>query len=860
MTGSYRKNIPLLLREDLQRETDIPLFVEELAHKSSKELAEKVGNFYREHNKSYYDKKEGKILSIETVLRAIFYDPDKGGGFTSKTADHFCLLATTGRFNWEKYRIANPELQEEFPLPKEKIKNKKIDNNVTDDLLCNVVNVYLQAKTEQFQYISLIFENDKSRLNIEEISAPPIIKEPTPQTVFREIDSFKIRSRAKVNWKLEEYLSTQDSMLIIADGGSGKTTLCKLIFCQYAKQFKDGGTIFPIYIEVKQFKSVENTIKEIGEYETVKQLLKGFQILFICDGLDEIKTNHATVIDGLNKLRDFQKQTRIIITSRRTEAVKSFTGIGFPTYTIESSTYNLPKLLIKNNNERAAFIQWERGLRLSPEISNNYFFYTAVIIIFLSTDKSTAQLNKGNILQKVLEDLYFDTWKKEDIEKHLALKKYNIQNGQILRILTLLALISEHKEIFYSETEEKYFFNGILLREKNGFSHKCLQNIIDMCIQPTSKARNYIIELLYENEMLQPNRDGYYLFTNKITEEYFLAKGIFLLCFNNDLLIFDKKTRNSIEKKFYENQNLSTVEIIACLLPNPNEWIENQQLYLSPDTYWKIYFKKNHLNMILFSATLIGERKLEIRADEQTNIVEQLIYLAENTFELKPRPPRSNFFLNLKSDISYDLQSILVQTLDKRMVNVLLEIYKKWELHYNKGIWYYFNVCAPNEKLIEYCFEMLQTGMARENGKSIIDGNEMINYLLKYSPERLLNDLIGFFKGPDTYPGFFNGTVHRVFIVTMCCDFWAAYELLFSQSPYTDLIGKFVDLLILQCVSPQKAINSLATTFITCPKPAVFNTLLITKMLSIQKDSTDINASDRYLYLLEQIRLYGYSA
>lgn len=124
---------------------------------------------------------------------------------------------------------------------------------------------------------------------------------------------------------IKQSLKDFPNVLLVAPFGIGKTSACLKIASSYANGYlsiNNPDPIFPIYISLKNFNTIDQTIEKICRKLNSLfpySLSKKTRLLLICDGLDNFKNYRKEFIDKLREETNGYVNLEIIVTSRPEE-------------------------------------------------------------------------------------------------------------------------------------------------------------------------------------------------------------------------------------------------------------------------------------------------------------------------------------------------------------------------------------------------------------------------------------------------------------------------------------------------------------------------------------------------------------
>ena len=522
----YSKQIPKKLQDLVKEKLLETIESEQLEVKYELRLSIEINKFLDKKYPTELNSKLLKHISENVIINAISRKVGHpNSGFMTHTADALCLFATSGEMRWLDFLNVNHELKLEYlngdtaikeaddkmgeKINIEKENLESVDKKQVFDAipiesvkhkLDSRLQKYLDSYLTQFEYISLPFAKDMTSISISQIPIP---------TIKMEIPDIEEYDRKEKGVEKREIKDIKDELkysyniLIVADGGYGKSTYCKWLYHILANDVINKGEIhFPLYIELKSIQSIKSKIEtEIGSNEIILPLLKNYLPVLICDGLDEMTTQSQFLIQEIKDFATlFDGDAKIIITSRNHDFIHDFISIGYEKYLLEKiNTHLLPELLITTKTEIAYFKKFIISLGIESEVTDNPFFFTCVILLYKLKQHNISYLNKAKLLQVIIEKNYITDWELGDTRFRFLLQKEMITPISIIQILSLLALVKEEQHILSDFIK----LNNFITRDKKvqvseGFSKECIKKCISMIHEVSNEVSNELIHLFVD--------------------------------------------------------------------------------------------------------------------------------------------------------------------------------------------------------------------------------------------------------------------------------------------------------------------------------------------------------------------------
>jgi hypothetical protein len=745
---NIKRHLPPELRKLVAIQSKLSLDLDKVDGDVTDALFNLLNAFIDTYNKAH-EKKLGRI-STSTIDRALFLT-NETMGFSHDTADLFCLYATKGKLDWNKfvkaYKVSkNYKFKEKANNPLEADDD---DSEAKENPSIEITTLvdYLRRQLQCFEYVSFELARDLTKIRIQDILLPSL----TPSKRY-SMPSQSDNTRRSSNFRPQSILNKSPNTIIIADGGMGKTTIAKYIFYEYANRvLYSKGIVIPLFIELKQNSNIKDAVaQQLSDtwLNNVYTVLKGYTLLFILDGFDEFDTDRRSLIEEISELRLRHPSSKFLISSRPDIDVQDLVSDGFTAYDIapiydrdsvkNELPYYLATLLIKDEIEFNEFIEYQDALDLPYTIRINYLFYTLFILHFLIEKKKRLATTKGGILKAVLEN-YITIWELSDIRVRQALPQ-NITGSLIFDILGTIALISCYPSVFEQDKSRKVYYQGLCLYSGKGFTQDNIRNILAMHDKALAMHTAAFIKFFFDSGILSSSYFNLYFLSNQIIADYFSARAFTEVCFNKKLNLPYAKNRRLQSKllfEFFENNVVHSSDsplefsVVASALSNPNEiiterFIERNDINLSEDAY------RSYLLMI---ACIVFERKENLSAESRAFAIRRFIYYSTHI----PVPPRA--YLHRLANFLYR-DSIIPWLKPLTAANDQLAfdfIFKEFSSNNQKRprylFWNYFMNVSPNELLMHSCIKSLDSGSS----------DFELKYLAKFYPNLSVDYYINYF-------------------------------------------------------------------------------------------------------------------
>jgi hypothetical protein len=582
-------------------------------------LVAKISEFVESYNFAKKDVSNFRpLLDIkkDNLDRALF--TKNPAGFTRATAETLTRFAYSEKIGWDDfigaYLKRHPEENETFIFPNEATSKSAI--STTDSGGEVLERTYLLNKIASCTNIFLPFAKEQTLISIDDISIPTIKCEETllDHVTLATKNIEKKENRYHIN--IEEEVELGQQILIVGEGGIGKSTLSKVLFTRYAKKILNAeDVIFPILVELGKPGTIESLLQMDSLAEAAIQKMQRLYIpLFIFDGIDErdIITTSIEIQAILNKLDD----CRVIVTSRANKDLSKLLAEGFRVYELEVDTKALPKLLLKSEDKSLRFERYLASLEFPKEIQDNNLLYTSFILHYSNYGEWTNGLTRGSVLKRTIEDNFLRYWElAKELNRNDLPSEYSICN-----VLSLLAVINRYPALFLNAKTNLYLLKGKVVRNDCGINKSCLLIICKLCIDE-QYDENFLIGFLVKSTIVARTKTDLFIFNNKVIEDYFLCRGAKVLLENKpfDALTKENNLIADFTRTIFQDSNLRT--LASGILEHPDEslllFINQIKQLKSP--------RQSNIDTLFFISTLINIRGKEIVESTKNQAVELLL-------------------------------------------------------------------------------------------------------------------------------------------------------------------------------------------------------------------------------------------
>jgi len=340
----------------------------------------------------------------------------------------------------------------------------------------------------------------------------------------------------------DDFLPEFKKVIIVDNGGMGKSTVMKWLFLSVIKQSKG----IPIFIELRKLKfgktiideiiSELNPIDEEVERDVVTKLIAKGNFIFFFDGFDEIsEEDREFVTTDLQTFISKSDKNLFIMTSRPEMALNTFAD--FKEFSIKKLTKNGAYALIKKIGNNS-----DKSLRLIKKIEENDIaniedFLQSPLLVSLLYKKFEHRENIPLHLQEFYYDVFEALYQDHDLIKgnsYSRNKKTNLTFSEFFQVLRELG--------FYTLKKGEIEYNDAVLTK---YLHEVSRRLPHITFQP----HNFIEDLVKAVPLF--NKEGLeYRWAHKSFQEYFAAEFICRDSKENQLNILKTMYESSKSEKF----------------------------------------------------------------------------------------------------------------------------------------------------------------------------------------------------------------------------------------------------------------------------------------------------------------------
>lgn len=341
----------------------------------------------------------------------------------------------------------------------------------------------------------------------------------------------------------DEFLPEYKKILIVDNGGMGKSTIMKWLFLSVIKKRKG----IPIFIELRKLKEKKTIIDEIIselnpideeiERDTITKLIAQGNFVFFFDGYDEISDEDREFVTAdLQSFISKSVNNLFIMTSRPEMALNTFSD--FKEFKVQKLKKGEAFELIKkigNNGDKA--------MRLISKIKENDIqnideFLQSPLLVSLLYKKFEHRENIPLHLQEFYYDVFEALFQDHDLtkgESYTRNKKTKLSFTEFFQVLRELAFYSLKKgEIEYNDSVLTKYLNEVSKR---------LPNI-------KFKSYDFIEDLVKSVPLF--NKEGLqYRWSHKSFQEYFAAEFICRDSKEKQVEILRALNNSSKSEKYY---------------------------------------------------------------------------------------------------------------------------------------------------------------------------------------------------------------------------------------------------------------------------------------------------------------------
>ncbi|WP_431242483.1 NACHT domain-containing protein [Flavobacterium sp. P21] len=316
----------------------------------------------------------------------------------------------------------------------------------------------------------------------------------------------------------DDFLPQFKKVVIVDNGGMGKSTIMKWLFLNVIK-YKKG---IPIFIELRKLKNKKSIIEEIIselnpidkklEVDLVTKLIAQGNFIFFFDGYDEIsEADREFVTTDLQSFISKSSNNLFLLTSRPETALNTFSD--FKEFKIKKMVKTEAFELIKKIGNNS-----EKSLRLIQKLKENGFeniddFLQSPLLVSLLYKKFEHRENIPLQLQEFYYDVFEALYQDHDLtkgESFVRNKKTKLSFNDFFQVLRELA--------FYTFKKEEIEYNDAVL-------HRYLDEISKRLPHIKFKFNDLAEDLVKSVPLF--NKEGLqYKWSHKSFQEYFAAEYI----------------------------------------------------------------------------------------------------------------------------------------------------------------------------------------------------------------------------------------------------------------------------------------------------------------------------------------------
>lgn len=341
----------------------------------------------------------------------------------------------------------------------------------------------------------------------------------------------------------DDFLPEYKKILIVDNGGMGKSTIMKWLFLSVIKQRKG----IPIFIELRKLKNQKTIIDEIIselnpiddeiETDTVTKLIAQGNFVFFLDGYDEIRDeDREFVTSNLQSFISKSVNNLFIMTSRPETALNTFSD--FKEFKVQNlkkeEAYELIKKIGNNGDKAMRLINKIK----ENDIENIHEFLQSPLLVSLLYKKFEHRENIPLHLQEFYYDVFEALFQDHDLtkgESYTRNKKTKLAFTEFFQILRELA--------FYTLRKGEIEYNDSVLSRYLIDVSKRLPNI-------KFKPHDFIEDLIKAVPLF--NKEGLqYRWSHKSFQEYFAAEFICRDSKENQVDILKTLNNSPKSEKYY---------------------------------------------------------------------------------------------------------------------------------------------------------------------------------------------------------------------------------------------------------------------------------------------------------------------
>lgn len=371
-----------------------------------------------------------------------------------------------------------------------------------------------------------------------------------------------------------ELLQNCSKLMILGRPGAGKTT-----FLKYIATFTNRSEILPghvpIFVSLKDFQDQENSInlkthieEELSHYniskEIFERLLKEARVIFLFDGLDEVRKEHFNrIVRQIKELSQLFSKNRFIITCRLAAneyKFENFLEVEVCDFTEEQVAIFVSNWFAtkKSPQKTKKFINRLKNDKEISELATNPLLLTLLCLVFEESEEFPK--NQAELYQEGL-DVLLRKWDiSRAIERPETYRKLSKHKKEDLLSKIAYATFEKNEGLFKKETIENEIRDYILNLPRSINSPEKVEPDCSSVLQSMIAQHGLIIEIA----------KGIYSFSHRTFHEYFVSLKIVKTLdpiAQNELL-------SSLAVHISDYRWQEVFSLVSCMLPQADYLIK----------------------------------------------------------------------------------------------------------------------------------------------------------------------------------------------------------------------------------------------------------------------------------------------
>ncbi len=371
-----------------------------------------------------------------------------------------------------------------------------------------------------------------------------------------------------------ELLQNCSKLMILGKPGAGKTT-----FLKYIATFTNRSELLPghvpIFVSLKDFQDQAHDVdlkthieNELSHYkvnpEILARLLKEARVIFLFDGLDEVrKENFHRVIRQIKELSHFFSHNRFIITCRLAASeyrFERFLEVEVCDFTKEQIAIFVSNWFATKQSPRKTkkFINRLKDDQEISELATNPLLLTLLCIVFEESEEFPK--NQAELYQEGL-DVLLRKWDiSRAVERPETYRKLSKHKKEDLLSKIAYATFEKNEGLFKKETVEYEIREYISNLPESTYAPDDIETACNSVLKSMIAQHGLIVEVA----------KGIYSFSHRTFHEYFVSLKI--------VKTLDPKEQNKLLNLLVTHINdyrwQEVLLLVACMLPQADYLIK----------------------------------------------------------------------------------------------------------------------------------------------------------------------------------------------------------------------------------------------------------------------------------------------